>query len=651
MLKLFRHKYWKQLLLLPIVGTLALAMLAYLVPGATDVSLRDPQGIVARVGPSALTQAEVNQQYQRVAEQFGGQASALRSFIMQQLIDDLVTQRAVEYEAGRLGLEVTPEEVRARLQQISLLYPGGQFVGQEIYRQLVEQQFKMTVPQFEETLRQQALAAKVFDWVTAGMSVTPAEIEQEFRRRNERVKVEFVVFSPAELARGLQSTEADLQAYFDKNHDRYRLPARRAVRYVAVDFDTMGRRVRVSRPELEAYYQRNHAAYESPERVQARHILFLLRPPSQTEAAPGPAAVRKKAEDVLAQLRRGKDFAALAKQYSDDAATKEKGGELGWVRRGQTAPALEQALFSLAPGAPAQLVETGYGFHLMQVTAHEPERVKPLAEVQGEIEAVLQQDKVHDAALAEARQLVATVRGGKTLEQAARQAGWPVMETGLFERESKLGPFGESREFQDAAFALPAETAGQPTAPVSEPVAVPPGYAVLQLKEDAPARPAQFAEVRGQVLNAYQRERGEELARDAARRLAEEAGKAGDLRAPAARQKLAVKISDLFGRDGFVKELGAARDLAPVAFSLPVGGVSPALPVNNNWVVFRVLARVEADLAKFSEQDRTALRNSLLEQKRNLAWAVFTQALRKRLQAEGKLKLNQAAIERLVGKS
>jgi len=153
-------------------ASVAVFLMVYLVPGATsDLSLRDPQGMVAQVGPLPLTQDEVQQHYQRVAEQFGAQNTAFKQLIMEQLIEDLVGQRLVQYEAARLGLEVSPEEVRLRLRQVPYLYPGGQFVGAETYRQIVERQFRMSVPQFEETLRQQTLVAKMFDWVTAGLSV------------------------------------------------------------------------------------------------------------------------------------------------------------------------------------------------------------------------------------------------------------------------------------------------------------------------------------------------------------------------------------------------------------------------------------------------------------------------------------------------
>lgn len=649
MLKLFRQKKAAvKIVLYAIVLMVGAAMLVYLVPGATsDISLRDPQGMVAQVGALPLTQDEVQRHYQRVAEQFGAQNTAFKQLIMEQVIEDLVGQRLVEYEAGRLGLEVSPEEVRLRLREIPYFYPGGRFVGSETYRQIIEREFRMSVPQFEDTLRQQTLVAKMFDWVTAGLTVSDAEVEREYRRSRERAQIEYVLVRPEELSRNLEPAPEELRAYFEKHRDAYQQPARRAVRYVAVDYDTLGRRLRVSQQEIESYYQRNRAAYQTPERVRVRHILFLFRAPETAAAPADPAALRQRAEAVLAELRRGKDFAALARQHSDDAGSKEKGGELGWVRRGQAVPALEQVIFSAPPGGAPQLVETGYGIHLVQVLAHDPERVKPLAEVRGEIEAALKDDMVRREALEQARQLVIAVRAGKTLDQAARAAGWPVLETGLFERDAPFGPFGENRDFQEAAFALPPDSAGQPAAPVSEPVAVPPGYAVLQLKQDQPARPATLEEVRAEVVRGWRQERGSELARAAAQRLATTAEETGDLRAAAAKLGATLNTSPVFARDTFLPGLGSARDLAPVVFGLPVGGLSPPLPVGGNWIVFRVRARVGADLSELTEKDRQAIRNSLLDQKRNLTWTVFQQSLKKKLLAEGKLKLNQAAIDRL----
>lgn len=648
MLKLFRRRmFLVRLMLFLVVGVVGFMMVITLVPGlgGGDVGLRDPQGVVARVGKLSVTQTEVEKQYELTSEQWGSQSALFRSLIIKNVVEQLITQRVVEYEAERLGMEVTPEELAAQLRQISLFYPGGKFVGPDTYRLIVQQQFRMTVPEFEDLLRRQVLQAKLFSWVTGGLTITPAEVELEYRRQNERTEIDYALLRADEFARRVNPSEAELRAYYQRNRERYQVPERRAVRFVAIDYATLAQRLSVTPRELEAYYQSRRESYRVPERVRARHILFL------NASGGGAAETRQKAEQALAELRRGKDFATVAKKASDDADTREKGGEIGWVLKGQTVPELEQALFSLPPGGPPTLVETSYGFHIVQVLEHQPERLRSLEEVRGEIEPAIQQEKVRQAAQNDARQIVEAVRGGKTLEEAAKASGWPVLTSPLFSSAQPLPQLGQGRGFQEAAFRLPADTAGKPRAPVSDPIALQPGYVVMQLKEVSPAHTASFEEVREKVLQAYQQERGGELAREAARRLAAEAEQSRSLRGPAQKMNLAVKTSPKFGRQGAIPGLGQASAIAPAAFSLPVGGFSAALPVGPNWVVFQVKVRDEVDLSKLTPPERKALSQDLLGLKRGLTWAIFHQSLRKRLIAEGKLKINQAAVDRLVGKS
>jgi len=663
MLKLFRQrKLMVRILFWVIVLVVGLMMVVTLVPGLgqADLSLRDPQGVLARVGEVSVTQDEVQREYRRRAQQLGGDPSQFRQFLLQGIIEDLITREVVEHEAHRLGFRVTPEEVRLQLQQNSLFYPGGEFVGAQTYEQIVSTQLQMTVPAFEREVGRQLLLTKLALWVTGGVSVSPAEIEQEFRRRTETARIEFVVFRSDEYARRLAPSEEELQSYYEANRTRYQLPERRAVRFVPIDRDQLGRRLSVSEQELEEYYQRQRENYRIPERVRVRHILFLRSPggavalgqsPPDSAEAPPAGDARQQAEAVLAQLRRGASFAALAQEHSADEATREKGGEIGWVRRGQTVPALEQVIFSVPSGSPPELVEASYGVHLVQVLEHQQERVRPLAEVRAEIEPGLLQQKVEQEALAQARRIVAEVRGGQTLEAAAQAAGWPVLESPSFTRTETLPALGAEQDFQAAAFRLPAASAGQPTAPISDPVAVPAGYVVLQLKEVSPAHQAAFEEVRAQVAQAYRQERGAQMAREAAQGLAGEVESGAELRAAARSSGVEVKTSEPFGRFGAIPGLGAIRDIAPLAFSLPVGAVSPAVTVGGNWVVFRVAERQEGNLSQIAPEEKEALTSFLREQKRILTWRVFTESTRKKLLADGKLRLNQAAIDRLIGQS
>lgn len=648
MLKLFRQRKTAIRVLLGIIVLfLGAGMLVYLVPTAgSDASLRDPRGHLAEVAGRAVTVAEADREYRRRAEQFGSQSEIFRQLIYERVVDDLIRQRAMEYEAERLGLKTTPEDVAARLRQLSVLYPDGRFIGAQAYQQLVAQEFQMSVPEFEDLIGRQAQVVKLIHWVTEGVTVSPGEIAQAYRERTERAKIEYVLFRPEDYVASVQLADQELRAEYEKNRERYQRPERRAVRYVGIDYQVLFQRVTVSPGELEGEYQRRRETYSVPERVRFRHILFLRTPPG-AEKPREAAALRKLADDALAQLKRGKDFAALAKQLSEDPATRERGGETGWVQRGQALPELDQAIFStLKPGGPPAVVETQIGVHVVQLLEYQPARVRTVEEVRGEIEPVVRQQKTTQMAVEEANRLVQAVRGGKTLEQAAKEQGWAVRESGLFARNEQLPGAGPGEDFQDAAFRLAADSAGKPDAPVSDPVSVPAGYAILQLKQVEPMHVASFEEVRGQVEQSLRQARAGALAREAGERMAAEVAKTGTLRAAGA----AVKTSEEFGRFGAVKDLGSVSAIAPMIFSLPVGAVSPAKPLGRNWIVFRVVARQDSDPARMTPEQTNQLRQALLDEKRGLVWNVFQESTKKRLQDEGVLKINQAAVDRLLGK-
>lgn len=666
MLKLFRQRklavrimFWVIVLL---VGGM---MVVTLVPGLTgvDFGLGDPQGALARVDEVVITSDDARREFNRQARQLGGSAAQLRPFLMQQVVDNLITQRALVYEAGRLGLKAPPEEVQARLRQFSLLYPGGQFVGADAYRALIQSQMGMSVAEFEQGLQRQVLVDKLAMWVTGGVSVSPDEIEQEYRRRNERARIEYVEFTAASFAAQVQPSEDDLKAYYQANLARYQQPERRVVRFVPIDYNELGQRISVTRQELEDFYRSNQNDYRLPEQVRVRHILFLRDTPSLIapgdtgtagageEVAQGAAdALREEAQQVLEQLRQGVDFARLAAEHSDDEATRESGGEIGWVQRNQTVPELEQVLFSVPSGSEPQLVETSYGFHIAQVMERREARLRPLEEVRSEIEPGLKDRKVRQQALAQARSIVDGVRGGKSLDEAAREAGWPVRDSPPFAPTDPLPGLGSEKEFQDEAFRLPAATAGQPSAPVSDPIPVEAGYTVLQLKQVIPAHEAPFEDVRSQVESSYRSEKAAELARQAAEKLAGEVENGAAWPTAVRRAGLQPVTPEPFARVGFVPGLGSAGDLS-LAFTLPAGEVSPPVSIGTKWVLFRVVNREAVDASLIPPDQSDSLRDQLLQQKRQLTWTIFTQSLRKRLREEGKLELNQAAIERLTSQA
>ncbi len=225
--------------------------------------------------------------------------------------------------------------------------------------------------------------------VTSSVSVSPSEIENEFRRRNEKVQIEYALVKPTELASSIHPTEAELSAYYNKNAGRYQVPEKRSARYALLDLAKLRETTQVSDEDLRAYYNSHIDQYKVENRAHVEHILFKTIGKTDAEIA----EIRQKAEDVLKKAKSGANFEDLAKKYSEDDATKAKGGDLGWIVEKQTVPEFEQAAFSVPKGSVSDLVKTQYGFHIIKVLDRETAHTKPFEEVRSTIVPILTDQK------------------------------------------------------------------------------------------------------------------------------------------------------------------------------------------------------------------------------------------------------------------
>src|SRR5216683_3330729 len=191
--------------------------------------------------------------------------------------------------------------------------------------------------------------------VTDGISVGPAELQDEFRYKNEKVKLDYALIKPEDLEAKILPDEAEVHAAYEKNKSKYQVPERRVVRYALVDVNQMRQSLQVSDDMLKQQYQANIQQYQVPNRVHVQHILFMtVGKTTDAEVE----EVKKKAEDVLKQVKKGGKFEDLAKKYSEDPGSKDKGGDLSWITQGQTVPEFEKTAFSLGPGQVSELVKT-----------------------------------------------------------------------------------------------------------------------------------------------------------------------------------------------------------------------------------------------------------------------------------------------------
>lgn len=620
-----------------VVGFLGIGMLLYLVPqGTNDISAADT---IATVGDQSISVIDVQNQLAKSTR--GSQIPpALVGIYTQQALDQLVDEKMLELQAQRMGLTVSDEEHADFLKKlVPTAFTGDSFIGMDRYSAEVQARFQMTVPEFEAEVKKALLQQKFQQLVTDGITASPDEVQAEYRRENEKIKLDYVTIKPADLQAKVEVSDADINAYFEKNKAKYVVSERRTLDYAILSIPQLRQRAQVSDDDVKVFYQGHVDQYKLEDRAHIAHILFKTVGMTDAEAA----EVKKKAEDVLNKAKHGGNFGDLAKQYSEDTS-KDKGGDLGWIVRGQTVPEFEAAAFSLPKGSISDLVKTQYGFHIIQVIDREQARTQTLDEVKASIINQLQTQKAEQVGETVSTQIADEIRrsGKVPVEDLAKKFNMTTGEAKQVEAAQPLPELGSAPGLMDSVFR-------QRVGDLSAPIHTDAGYVVISVKDIQPMHPATLVEVRDRVTSDLRLEKAVELAKARADELAKRT-KGGENFATAAKALgLEVKTSEPISRTGSIPDLGSAKQFA-AAFTLAVGQTGDPIAMGQNWSVYHVAQHDPVNQDDFEKQ-KSKIEAQVLQEKKQTAYELFRDALKTRLQQQGQLKYNADSLKRLTNPS
>ncbi len=634
MLKVFRDNL-KNLapVLWVVIAVFVLLMFAY-----PDGNPATSASVAATVNGKDISYNEYQQAYRNLEDRFkqvyGDSYTpelARQIGLPMQALNSLVAQRILLEEAEKLGLQATDAEVRNAILEVPVFANERGDFDQERY-DLVLRDNRLTPDSFEKEIRSQLLLEKFNKVLSDSVWISDAEAEDTAREETESAQIRYAVLSPNDITGDQPVTSSELESYFEDHRDDYRVPERRRIAYLSANNNVLRSSLEIPDADIATYYSENQAEFSRPEQVRARHILLFVTEQRSAEQA------REQLEALQARVEAGENFADLARQYTEDEATKAGGGDLGFFERGKMTPQFESAAFEAPVGGVVGPVENQLGprtgYHLIQVQNRRDGGVQTLEEASNRIRVRLLNDRSRTAAEEKVNEIKASL-GDRVFATAAlleefaqgdELLGFEITEP--VDRDGNIPGIGRNAAFIQAAFAAEPGVVG-------EPVRIASGWALPTAFDIEPPRLPELSEVEGAVRTDLMAEKKKEAAMSTVREVLARTGTDGGIDPIAQALGKDATDSNLIRMKGAVAGISDDPEFNTAVLALDEGQVGGPFDSANGAVVFEVTTRNRFDPTTFGAE-----KESTLERLRNQRVTSMVQSIIERRRGEIKLNIN-----------
>ncbi|MBS3796400.1 SurA N-terminal domain-containing protein [Pseudoalteromonas sp. BDTF-M6] len=424
---------------------LGLVILSFALAGIGGYLGQTTEQSVAEVNGVKITQRDFARAFDneraRQEQQFGEYFAQLANdpTFMAQLRQS-VTNRLIQQElqsqlAAEMGLRVSDAEVRKAIIDMPAFQFGGKF-SNDRYLQVMRQ-MGFQADDFREFLRKEMTRSQLVSALAGTDFTLSNELNQAVGLQQQERAIDYLVIDNDKFKETVTVSDEEIQNYYDLNQAQFLAPEQVKVAYVELNADTLELAEPISAEQIKEYYEQNQAMYSEPEKRRVAHILI--------ENSEDDAAAQQKAEELLAQLQQGADFAELAETQSDDIVSAELGGDLDWIERDMLDPDFEDAAFALKDvGQLSEVVQSEFGYHIIKLTDLQPGEMKALADVEPEIRSELEKVEKADIYYEKQTELAELAfEVSDSLEDAAAAIGATVQTTDLLARVQLPAPLNQ----------------------------------------------------------------------------------------------------------------------------------------------------------------------------------------------------------------
>ena len=590
--------------------------------GFSDLRKSNKDTTIAKVGNSKITMSHYQLAYKNTIEMYRSlyknqfnEEMMEKLGLKQKVLEDLIGREILLQEAERRAIRVTEEEIKNAIVLMPMFQQDGSF-SEAMYKRALNY-YGITAADFEKDKERELMLKALENIVTRSAKVSDQELRDMYKMQQEKVKISYLCFEPDKIKETFAIPDAEIKNYYDQHKEEFREPEKVKVKYITFDPVSFEKTVEVTDKEIAEYYETDSDQFFEPKKVKARHILLKSENKEKDEE------VFKKAEALAAQALKNEDFEKLAKKNSEDKTTAEKGGDLGYFKKGDMVKPFEEAAFAMKPGDISKPIKSQFGWRIIKVEDVKEARSKPLDEVKDSIEAELRKEKAQQVVEKEAKRAFNRLFKSKNLEEFAQETGMKVQETGFFIYGKAPEDDPGKENFSKEVFAL-AKGELSPTFAVGQ------KYYIVRLEDKRESQIAPPDEVKTVITAEIETEKKLAAAKVNAEKLLMDLVQGKQQWEEAAKKAgLEIKEADVQAIGEYIQGIGQAKEIREAAFSLDQTkpyGPSP-YRVEKGITIIKLRERVapsDADFAK--EKDRMA--QTLLQTKQRELFEQFLQGLK-----------------------